>query len=186
MRLDAERNEVVVGPRDFLRTQSLVLKNINWLGDEPLAAAASRRIAHPRARCAPRSLRSPPRSMRERTEPRGSCCSDGENGVAAGQACVFYADGATEARVLGGGLIARTLAPAMAGAESGLGAGVSRNAADASTGGAQIAGWLEPREQRSEYPHEIDVAYRVPASAGAAGARARAHRRHRPHRRRAP
>jgi tRNA-specific 2-thiouridylase len=35
---------------------------------------------------------------------------DGEDGVAVGQACVFYADGDDEARLLGGGFIARTLA----------------------------------------------------------------------------
>jgi tRNA-specific 2-thiouridylase len=33
----------------------------------------------------------------------------GELGVAAGQACVFYADEGPEARVLGGGFIERTL-----------------------------------------------------------------------------
>ena len=36
---------------------------------------------------------------------------DGEYGVAVGQACVFYADGETRARLLGGGFIARALAP---------------------------------------------------------------------------
>ena len=40
VRLDAARNEVVVGPRDCLRTQELLLRNTNWLGDEPLAQAA--------------------------------------------------------------------------------------------------------------------------------------------------
>jgi tRNA-specific 2-thiouridylase len=38
---------------------------------------------------------------------------DGEDGFAAGQACVFYSDGTPEARVLGGGWIARTLKPLM-------------------------------------------------------------------------
>jgi tRNA-specific 2-thiouridylase len=37
---------------------------------------------------------------------------DGEYGVAAGQACVFYADAGAEARVLGGGWIGRTLSRA--------------------------------------------------------------------------
>ena len=40
VRLDAARNEVVVGPRDCLRTQGLLLRNTNWLGDEPFAQAA--------------------------------------------------------------------------------------------------------------------------------------------------
>ena len=36
---------------------------------------------------------------------------DAEDGIATGQACVFYEDGDSEARVLGGGFIARTMAP---------------------------------------------------------------------------
>ncbi len=35
---------------------------------------------------------------------------DGEYGVAAGQACVFYEDASPEARVLGGGWIEKTTA----------------------------------------------------------------------------
>jgi tRNA-specific 2-thiouridylase len=43
--------------------------------------------------------------------------TDGEDGVAVGQACVFYADGGEEARLLGGGFIARTLTRQSAGGE---------------------------------------------------------------------
>ncbi len=46
VRLDAARNEVVVGPRDCLRTQKLLLRNTNWLGDVPIRAGGVRRIAH--------------------------------------------------------------------------------------------------------------------------------------------
>jgi tRNA-specific 2-thiouridylase len=42
---------------------------------------------------------------------------DGEYGVAAGQACVFYADTGAKARVLGGGWIARALTSAETSAE---------------------------------------------------------------------
>ncbi|MGE5266866.1 MAG: aminomethyltransferase beta-barrel domain-containing protein, partial [Deltaproteobacteria bacterium] len=35
--------------------------------------------------------------------------SEGQQGIAAGQACVFYADGSDGARVLGGGTIVRTV-----------------------------------------------------------------------------
>jgi tRNA-specific 2-thiouridylase len=34
---------------------------------------------------------------------------DGEEGIATGQACVFYADEGAQARILGGGWIARTI-----------------------------------------------------------------------------
>jgi len=37
---------------------------------------------------------------------------EGEDGVAVGQACVFYSDGDERARLLGGGFIARALAHA--------------------------------------------------------------------------
>ena len=36
VRLDAERREVVVGPREGLRTRHIELRDVNWLGDEPL------------------------------------------------------------------------------------------------------------------------------------------------------
>jgi tRNA-specific 2-thiouridylase len=35
--------------------------------------------------------------------------NEGQLGIAAGQACVFYADGSDTSRVLGGGTIVRTL-----------------------------------------------------------------------------
>jgi tRNA-specific 2-thiouridylase len=35
--------------------------------------------------------------------------TEGQQGIAAGQACVFYADGSDGARVLGGGTIVKTL-----------------------------------------------------------------------------
>ena len=40
---------------------------------------------------------------------------DGEEGIATGQACVFYADNASGARILGGGFIAKALKPTPAG-----------------------------------------------------------------------
>ncbi len=108
MRLNAERNEVVVGPRDFLRTHILVLKNVNWLGDGTLAdAARSNRSIQARVRSS-----QPPQPATLSLGADGSVrvlLQEGELGVAAGQACVFYGDDTTEARVLGGGWIARAL-----------------------------------------------------------------------------
>jgi len=109
VRLDAERNEVVVGPRDCLRTKSLVLRNTNWLGDEPFAMAACDGL---RIFARVRSSQAPQAAMLF-AEPDGAATvvlEDGEDGVAAGQACVFYASGANDARLLGGGFIARTIA----------------------------------------------------------------------------
>jgi tRNA-specific 2-thiouridylase len=116
VRLDAERNEVVVGPRHCLRTAELLLKNINWLGDEPFAEVAGTGLpAFVRIRSS-----QPPQPATLVAEPDGSArvvLHEGEDGVAAGQACVFYADGDSEARLLGGGFIARTLASRSAGAD---------------------------------------------------------------------
>jgi tRNA-specific 2-thiouridylase len=111
LRLDAERNEVVVGPRDCLRTEGVVLRNVNWLGDDPLEIALT-------ASCKGRQLFARVRSTQRPqpatlvTGPDGSVCvmlQEGEEGIATGQACVFYADGTPEARILGGGWIAKTI-----------------------------------------------------------------------------
>ena len=38
LKLDASRREVVVGPKECLRTRRILLRDVNWLGDEPLEA----------------------------------------------------------------------------------------------------------------------------------------------------
>ncbi len=109
VRLDAAKNEVVVGPRQALETAALILKGVNWLGDEPLeqAAAAAARAVHVRVRS---SQPTQPAILTSAED--GSIkvmLSEGQQGIAAGQACVFYADGSDSARVLGGGTIVKTL-----------------------------------------------------------------------------
>ena len=107
VRLDAERNEVVVGPRESLLTKGLILNKTNWLGDAPLPEAASDGLAiFARIRSS-----QPPQPATLFADEDGVArvmLSNGEDGVAAGQACVFYANGDAEARVLGGGFIACT------------------------------------------------------------------------------
>ncbi len=103
VRLDAARNEVVVGPRDCLRTHGLVLRNINWLGDEPFAQAACDGL---RIFARIRSSQ-PPQPATLFAEADGTATvvlEDGEDGVAAGQACVFYASGAQRRPASGRGL----------------------------------------------------------------------------------
>ncbi|MFA5950558.1 MAG: tRNA 2-thiouridine(34) synthase MnmA [Hyphomicrobium sp.] len=108
VRVDAVRNEIVVGPREFLRTKSLVLKNVNWLGDGDLEEAARARLeVFARIRSS-----QPPQAAALSLAEDGAVhvvLADGEDGVAAGQACVMYADGSTEARVLGGGFIGQAI-----------------------------------------------------------------------------
>jgi tRNA-specific 2-thiouridylase len=108
VRLDAARNEVIVGPRQALETTGLLLKGVNWLGDEPIEqVAASGFDLHVRVRSS-----QPTQPAILTSDADGSIkviLTEGQQGIAAGQACVFYADGSDGARVLGGGTIVKTL-----------------------------------------------------------------------------
>jgi tRNA-specific 2-thiouridylase len=101
--LDAARARVVVGPREALDTRTVLLRDVNWLGDGDPAAADGIVVA-----AKVRSSR-PPAPARLYARPDGWQVelSGGEAGVAPGQACVLYADGSDGARVLGGGFIER-------------------------------------------------------------------------------
>jgi tRNA-specific 2-thiouridylase len=108
VRLDADKRQVIVGPREALLTRSLTLKEINWLGEEPTldaAAAAGRPVlARVRSTRAP----TPARLALENGAPT-VVFAEPEEGVSPGQACVLY-DAAEGSRVLGGGFIAGTMA----------------------------------------------------------------------------
>jgi tRNA-specific 2-thiouridylase len=107
--LNAQKNEVVVGPRAFLHTRTLVLRNVNWLGDGCFDDAISGTGTEVYARI--RSSQAPqPATISAGSDGAVTVTlRDGEHGAAAGQACVLYADGSTEARVLGGGWIAEAV-----------------------------------------------------------------------------
>lgn len=104
--LDAARSRVIVGPSEALDTSKIVLRDVNWLGDEPFDRLPEEGLQlHARIR----STR-PPRPAMLRNE-NGTATVEligGEAGVAPGQACVLYSDDAGDARVLGGGFIDRT------------------------------------------------------------------------------
>jgi tRNA-specific 2-thiouridylase len=105
LKLDAGSREVVVGPREALRTRRLVLREVNWLGDEPFEAAASRGEAIlARIRSS-----GPLQPARLGIDDDGVTVelAHGEDGVSPGQACVFYAADDGGERVLGGGWIKR-------------------------------------------------------------------------------
>ncbi len=101
-----EQKQVIVGPREALLTASLVLKEINWLGDEAAiedAAAVARPVL---ARV--RSTRDPaPARLALVDGGVGVAFDRPEEGVSPGQACVLY-DPDVPTRVLGGGFIAAT------------------------------------------------------------------------------
>lgn len=103
VRLDADRHHVVVGPREALATRTVPISTINWLGDSNFEDAPDG--GHEVA-VKVRSTR-PPVPARVHPSAHGAMVEllTPEEGVAPGQACVFY--GPEGSRVLGGGWIGR-------------------------------------------------------------------------------
>jgi len=112
VRLDADRREVVVGPREALFVTRIFLNDVTWLGDGEIEAAA--KAAAPLA-VKVRSTRPPAPARLVWTG--GGLAVDletAEEGVAPGQACVFYSPDDAHTRVLGGGWIAGAEAATLA------------------------------------------------------------------------
>ncbi len=111
--LDRDRRRVIVGPRAALKVHRIGLRDVNWIGpgalgdwpDEGLDIAV--RIRSTGRPAAARLLGAKGGIEVE--------IAAGEEGVSPGQACVFYGDAGGQARVLGGGIIARTHAANRAG-----------------------------------------------------------------------
>lgn len=107
IKLNAADNEVVVGPREALATRTVELRDVNWLGDFPLGELPEEGLEiHARVR----STERPKPATLKRTPAGGITVqlADAADGIAAGQACVFYSDGSGDARILGGGWIDAT------------------------------------------------------------------------------
>ncbi len=104
--IDAASATVTVGPREALATRRLELRDLNWLGDGSLDDISSQGLGlHVRVR----STRPPQPAIL--TLEQGTVfitLANCEDGISPGQACVFYEDGKTRSRVLGGGWIKRT------------------------------------------------------------------------------
>jgi tRNA-specific 2-thiouridylase len=103
VKLDPQARRVVVGPKEALSTRIIPVREINWLGDTPFD---SRPEWHLEVKV--RSTR-PPRGAVIR--PTGPTTAEvelilPEDGVSAGQACVFYAPEG-QGRIFGGGWIWR-------------------------------------------------------------------------------
>jgi tRNA-specific 2-thiouridylase len=106
VKLDARTHRVIVGPREALDTRIVHLREMNWLGDVPLAdipADGLEVLARVRSTRPPTPARLFHEDGQTRVELTG-----GESGVALGQACVLYDGEGAGARVLGGGFIDRT------------------------------------------------------------------------------
>ncbi len=100
VRLEPSTRRVVVGPKAALATRTVPVREINWLGDEPLSTRAEWPM-----RVRVRSTRPPHEAILRPisdTEAEVELILP-EEGVSPGQACVFYAPEGS--RVLGGGWI---------------------------------------------------------------------------------
>ena len=102
VRLDVDRRQVIVGPKEMLATRRVPLREINWLGDSPLSAVAERHISV-KVRSTKPPIEAILRPLSD-TEAEVELLTP-EEGVSPGQACVFYAPEGS--RVLGGGWIWR-------------------------------------------------------------------------------
>jgi tRNA-specific 2-thiouridylase len=102
VRLDPELRRVIVGPKAALSTRTIPVREINWLGDGAFDSQKEWHVmVKVRSTRAPRDAVIRPISA---TEAEVELLSP-EDGVSAGQACVFYASEGS--RVLGGGWIWR-------------------------------------------------------------------------------
>lgn len=104
VKLDAEKRQVIVGPRPALLTNRIAVKEVNWLGDAPFADLPEEGLA---VLAKVRSTRPPLPARLVRTGATSAeiHLEEGEDGVAPGQACVFYSETGDGMRVLGGGWI---------------------------------------------------------------------------------
>jgi tRNA-uridine 2-sulfurtransferase len=100
IKLDANLAHVIIGPREALQSKTIHLRDINWLGDEPIDANGLQVAVRVR------STRPPKPAILKMTASGVEVeLLSGEEGIAPGQACVFYESETSEARVLGGGTI---------------------------------------------------------------------------------
>jgi tRNA-specific 2-thiouridylase len=107
VRIDAKKNQVIVGPRAALLRSKIYLNEVNWLGSGGFGAELAGQEVYVK--------------LRSTTPPRpAKFARDGEElivvletpdeGISPGQACVFYAPEDGFSRTLGGGWIVKTSA----------------------------------------------------------------------------
>ena len=103
--LDADNARVIVGPKEALETRRLYLRDVNWLGEGTIDELPEEGLS---LMVKVRSTRPPIEAVLFPPDASGRIAVDivdGEAGIAAGQACVFYEDESEDTRVLGGGFI---------------------------------------------------------------------------------
>ena len=100
--LDVEKKQVIVGPKHLLAVRKVPIMGINWLGDIPFQDGAEWHLS-----VKLRSTRGPKEALvKPLSDTTGEVeLLNPEEGVAPGQACVFY--DTDSSRVLGGGWITK-------------------------------------------------------------------------------
>ncbi len=103
-RIDAQTNEVIVGPRAQLLRSKIYMNEINWIGEGEFGPALDGQNVYVKTRST-----KPPVPARFVLEDAAIIVQLDEavEGVSPGQACVFYSPDNGHARILGGGWIER-------------------------------------------------------------------------------
>ena len=105
VRIDADKKQVIVGPREALKRSKIYLAEINWIGDGDIGPELDGREVGVKVR----STRPPePAHLHWRNDALHIELVNPDEGISPGQACVFYAPTGNQARVLGGGWITGT------------------------------------------------------------------------------
>ena len=103
LELDAVNKRVIVGEKELLSTKTIKIKDVNWIGDEPFEEIQERKL-----KVRVRSTSKPVEALvaSEDAKSASVTLNKAEEGIAPGQACVFYERDGT--RVLGGGWITKS------------------------------------------------------------------------------
>jgi len=103
LELDAINRRVIVGEKELLSTKTIKIKDVNWIGDKPFEEIQERKL-----KVRVRSTSTPVEALvtTEDAKSASVTLNKAEEGIAPGQACVFYERDGT--RVLGGGWITKS------------------------------------------------------------------------------
>ena len=106
VRIDAQTNHVIVGPREALLRSRIYLDEVNWLGEGGFGAQLVGQAVYVKLRST-----TPPKPARFDMDGNHIIIvlDEPDEGISPGQACVFYAPEQGFSRTLGGGWITKAM-----------------------------------------------------------------------------